>query len=177
MSEPFIAEIKMFGGNFAPRGYATCDGQLLPISQNSALFSLVGTIYGGDGRTTFGLPELRGRVPMHTGNGPGLSSRPLGQKSGQETQTLTTAQMPPHSHTGHIVANANEGDSSDPSGKWPSATEEPNSPYKGEAGTASMAAGTVATNNAGSGQSHNNLQPYQVITFIIALVGVYPSRN
>lgn len=177
MSEPFLAEIKMFGGNFAPRGFASCDGQLLAISQNSALFSLVGTIYGGDGRTTFGLPELRGRVPMHTGTGPGLSPRPLGQKSGSETQALSLAQMPSHAHSGHIVANANEGDSSDPTSKWPSATEEPNSPYKGEVGTASMADGTVVTNAAGSGQAHNNLQPYQVLTFIIALVGIYPSRN
>ena len=94
--EPFIAQIMMFGGNFAPRGWAFCDGQLLPISQYSALFSLLGTTYGGDGRTTFGLPDLRGRVAIHPGNGPGLSSIRLGEKGGTETNTLSTAQLPPH---------------------------------------------------------------------------------
>ncbi len=177
MAEPFIAEIKMFAGNFAPRGYATCDGQLLPINQNSALFSLVGTMYGGDGRTTFGLPGLRGRFPMHAGSGPGLTSRQLGQKSGQETVTLTTGQMPAHNHATQIMANANEGNSADPTGKYLAAGEEPNSPYKAEAGTAAMASGSIAMNNTGSSQSHNNLPPFQVINFIIALVGIFPSRN
>ena len=98
-AEPFLGEISMFGGNFAPRGWAFCDGQLLSIAQNSALFSLLGTIYGGDGRTTFGLPDLRGRVPMHHGNGPGLSSHPIGQKSGSETVILNVLQLPAHNHT------------------------------------------------------------------------------
>jgi len=177
MSEPFIAEIKMFAGNFAPRGYATCDGQLLPIAQYTAVFSLMGTTYGGDGRTTFGLPDLRGRCPIHVGQGPGLSSRQWGAKGGTETNTLTASQMPSHAHTGHIVANSNEGDSSDPTGKWPSATEEPNSPYKGEAGTASMADGTVVTNSVGGGQPVNNMPPFLVIYFIVALQGLFPSRN
>ena len=98
MSEPFIAEIRIFGGNFAPRSWAFCDGQLLPIAQNTALFSLIGTTYGGDGRTTTGLPNLQGRAPMHPGRGPGLTSRRLGQNGGQETATLGEAQMPNHSH-------------------------------------------------------------------------------
>ena len=98
MSEPFIGEIRIFGFNFAPRGWALCDGQLLPISQNSALFSLLGTIYGGDGRTTFALPDLRGRAALHEGTGPGLSPRQLGQRSGSETNTLTVNQLPPHTH-------------------------------------------------------------------------------
>ena len=104
MSSPFIGQIIMFGGNFAPRGWALCDGQLLPISQNSALFSILGTTYGGDGRTSFGLPELRGRVAMHPGNGPGLSSRRLGERSGVETVTLGATQVPAHGH--NPVANA-----------------------------------------------------------------------
>ena len=98
MSDPFIGEIKMFAGNFAPRGWALCDGQLLAVSQNDALFSLFGTIYGGDGRTTFGLPDLRGRIPIHAGSGPGLSPRRLGAKGGAENVTLTTAQLPAHKH-------------------------------------------------------------------------------
>src|SRR5262245_26202423 len=106
MSDPFIAEIKMFGGNFAPLGWATCDGQLLPISQYTALFSLLGTTYGGDGVTNFALPDLRGRVPMHPGQGPGLSPRTLGEKAGTETVTLTTAQLPAHNHAANCVTPA-----------------------------------------------------------------------
>ena len=98
MADPFIAEIRIFAGNFAPRGWAFCNGQLLPISQNTALFSLVGTTYGGDGRTTFGLPNLQGRVPMHPGNGPGLTARQLGESGGVETVTLAESQMPTHTH-------------------------------------------------------------------------------
>ena len=105
MSDPFIAEIIMFGGNFAPRGWAFCDGQLLSISSNSALFSILGTTYGGDGRTTFGLPDLRGRVAMHPGSGPGLTQRRLGEKSGMETVTLTTNQIPSHNHTATATAS------------------------------------------------------------------------
>ncbi len=110
MSEPFVGEIKMFAGNFAPRNYAFCDGQLLAISQNNALFSLLGTIYGGDGETTFGLPDLRGRVPLHTGQGTGLSSRPLGQRTGAEKVTLTTNQLPSHTHRAASTDAATLGD-------------------------------------------------------------------
>ena len=110
MSEPFVGEIKMFAGNFAPRNYAFCDGQLLAISQNNALFSLLGTIYGGDGETTFGLPDPRGRVPLHTGQGTGLSSRPLGQRTGAEKVTLTTNQLPSHTHRAASTDAATLGD-------------------------------------------------------------------
>ncbi|MBD3756388.1 MAG: phage tail protein, partial [Gammaproteobacteria bacterium] len=108
MSEPFVGEIRMFAGNFAPRGWAFCDGQLLAVSQNDALFSLLGTIYGGDGRTTFGLPDMRGRIPVHQGSGPGLSPRRLGSKSGAETETLTVNQMPSHTH--FFLADKNPAD-------------------------------------------------------------------
>ena len=113
MSEPFIAEIKIFAGNFAPRGYAFCDGQLLQIAQNTALFSLVGTTYGGDGRVTFGIPDLQGRAPMHPGNGPGLTSRRLGNRAGVERVILTEAQMAAHTHS---VRGENSADTGDPAG-------------------------------------------------------------
>lgn len=174
MSEPFIAEIKMFAGNFAPRGFAFCDGQLLAISQNTALFSLVGTIYGGDGRTTMGLPDLRGRFPMHPGSGPGLTPRQLGQKSGTETNTLTASNMPPHSHSVNPPANAGEGQKVEPDAGYPAAGEEPTKPYAPSSDT-SLAA--YNTGNAGGGLPVNNMPPFQCVYFIIALVGIYPSRN
>ena len=167
--DPFIAEIIMFGGNFAPRGWAFCDGQLLPISSNSALFSILGTTYGGDGRTTFALPDLRGRVSMHPGNGPGLSSRRLGEKGGSEHNTLTVNQLPSHNHA---LAAKEEANAADPNGSF-------------IAGTGSNAFGTTADKtmnaaaigNTGGGQSVNNIQPFECVNYIIALVGVFPSRN
>lgn len=174
MSEPFIAEIKMFAGNFAPRGYAQCDGQLLAISQNTALFSLVGTIYGGDGRTTFALPDLRGRSPMHPGQGPGLSSRTIGQKSGTETNTLNSAHLPAHSHSVSPPANAGEGQKVEPDGAYPAAGEEPTKPYAPSSDT-SLAG--YATASAGSNQPVNNMHPFQCVLFVIALQGIFPSRN
>ena len=114
MSEPFIAEIRIFAGNFAPRGWALCDGQLLPISQNTALFSLIGTVYGGDGETNFALPDLRGRAAMHAGNGPGLTPRQLGSRSGAATVTLTPGEVPSHNHA--MRASPNPGESPDPTG-------------------------------------------------------------
>lgn len=161
----------MFGGNFAPRGWAFCDGQLLPISQYSALFSLLGTTYGGDGRTTFGLPDLRGRVAIHPGNGPGLSSIRLGEKGGTETNTLSTAQLPPHTH-GVSVPSKEEGNTDVPAGN-----------YVAGAGLDSF--GTITdssmktfqTLNAGGGQSINNIQPFQCVNYIIALQGIFPSRS
>lgn len=173
MSEPFVGEIRMFAGNFAPRGWAFCDGQLLAVSQNDALFSLLGTIYGGDGRTTFGLPDLRGRIPLHAGTGPGLSPRRLGSKGGEEHVTLTTNQMPRHQHL--ILANSAAGASAEsPSGKVPgNNTNE--QVYDSEEDNVAM--NDASFNNTGGSQSHTNLMPTLCINFIIALVGIYPSRN
>ena len=167
--EPFIGQVIAFGGNFAPRGWAFCDGQLLAISQNTALFSILGTIYGGDGRTTFALPDLRGRATVHPGNGPGLSSRRLGEKGGSETNTFTTNQLPSHNH---VVSAKEEANAADPSGNY-------------IAGTGTNAFGTTtdiqmnanSTANTGGGQHVNNIQPYECINYIIALQGIYPSRS
>jgi len=171
MSEPFIAEIRIFAGNFAPRNWAQCDGQLLPIAQNTALFSLVGTIYGGDGRTTFGLPNLKGRTPMHSGNGPGLSQRRVGETGGAETVTLTEAQMPSHNHV--LQASDEAASANDPTGKLPAVTREDT---YGTDGTSVPMAATAMQSNGGGG-AHNNLQPYLTLRFIIALFGLYPSRS
>lgn len=172
MSEPYVGEIRMFSGNFAPRGWAFCDGQLLAVSQNDALFSLLGTIYGGDGRTTFGLPDMRGRIPLHQGSGPGLSNRRLGGKGGAENETITTNQMPSHSH--NLNANTAEFTGSAPSGKV-LANPLPGTLFDPE-NQAASAASTSITNTGGS-RSHTNLMPTLCINFIIALFGIYPSRN
>ncbi len=174
MSDPFIAEIRMFGLNFAPRGWAFCDGQLLPISQNTALFSLVGTTYGGDGRTTLGLPDLRGRAPMHPGLGPGLSSYRLGQIGGAEAVSLTDAQLPAHSHP--MSAISSEGDEVAPEGVYPAQA----SAARGQAAYAALADTTMAADalgTSGSRDSHNNRQPYTAVNFCIAMMGVFPSRS
>ncbi len=173
MSEPFVGEIRMFAGNFAPRGWAFCDGQLLAVSQNDALFSLLGTIYGGDGRTTFGLPDLRGRIPIHAGSGPGLSQRRLGSKGGAENVTLTVNQLPSHSHQ-PMQASTGPGTSNDPNDQVPS-----NSPsvdlWIEEAPFESLS--PSALTNKGGSRRHTNLMPFLCINFIIALFGIYPSRN
>lgn len=167
MSEPFIAEVRIFAGNFAPRGWAFCDGQLLPIAQNTALFSLIGTTYGGDGRTTTALPNLQDRAAMHPGRGPGLTPRRLGESSGSEAVTLSEAQIPAHTHTpsaSSAAANLNT----------------PNSSRKlGSAKIYGSATDLVemSTHNTGGGQAHNNMQPYLGLNYIIALVGLYPSRS
>ncbi len=177
MSEPFIAEIRIFAGNFAPKGWAFCDGQLLPVSQNTALFSLMGTTYGGDGRTTTALPNLKGRAPMHPGNGPGLTSRRLGEKGGVETVTLSEAQMPSHSHTlrGSTGAADEEGEK-DPTGNVAGEPQLANSVYSpSTANLVDLSSDTSVSQ--GGGQAHNNMQPYLAMYFIIALVGLYPSRS
>ena len=176
MSEPFVAEIRIFAGNFAPRGWAFCNGQLLPVAQNTALFSLIGTTYGGDGRTTTALPNLKGRAPMHPGRGPGLTSRRLGQKGGVESVTLTEAQMPTHAHT---LRGTND------TGDQGSFTDGNVILGRSGGGTlyqtnttqnlVSLNAGTLQV--SGGSQAQNNLQPYLAINFIIALVGLYPSRG
>lgn len=178
MSEPFIGEIKMFGSNFAPRGWALCDGQLLPIAQNSALFSLLGTTYGGDGRTTFGLPDLRGRVPMHPGNGPGLSPRLLGQKLGSENTTLNTNNLPPHNHSATANAVAPGGNSNDAINNfWADDVGVSSGTYHTGPATGTMNPGAISVGNTGGGQSFSNQQPSQCVNFIIALVGIFPSRS
>lgn len=174
MSEPFVAEIRIFAGNFAPRGWAFCNGQLLPISQNTALFSLIGTTYGGDGRSTTALPNLEGRVPMHPGRGPGLTSRRLGQRGGVEMVTLTEAQMPNHTHSLRAVAG-DPGDVVTPSSTTSYARSDGGNAYSTEAPNVDMA--DQALPSAGGSQAHNNLQPFLVMNFIIALVGLYPSRG
>ncbi len=165
MSEPFIAEIRIFAGNFAPRGWAFCDGQLLPIAQNTALFSLIGTIYGGDGRSTTALPNMQGRAPMHSGNGPGLTSRQLGQKGGVEYITLNSLQIPAHNH--YLNAH-NRGNAANPTDVFPE---------DGPGQTTHDATGADIVGNTGGSQPHFNMQPFLTINFIIALVGLYPSRN
>ena len=159
--EPFLGEIRTFGFNFCPRGWAAADGQLLPISQYNALFALYGTIYGGDGRTTFALPDLRGRFALHQGTGPGLSTRNIGHKSGVETVTLTTSQIPSHAHD---VLITQTGDAGEHGGL-----------AVNQVATTGMASGGTA--NVGGGQAHENMPPYTVLNTCIATEGIFPSRS
>jgi microcystin-dependent protein len=174
MAECFIGEIRMFGGNFAPYNWAMCNGQLMPIEQNDALFSLLGTTYGGDGNTTFGLPDLRGRVPIHMGAGPGLSNRRLGQKFGTETVTLTQSNLPNHFHG--LAATSQNGTSNNPSGNILASSTNTISIYNSGT-TAPVSMNIVAVGNTGGSQSHSNLMPTLCVNFIISLFGIYPSRS
>jgi len=170
MSEPFLAEIRMVGFNFPPRGWATCDGQLLPINQNQALFSLLGTTYGGDGRVTFALPDLRGRTPIHFDGG-GAPQHILGQKGGEETHALRTDEMPSHRHT--LRASNTGGNSATPlNNVFANAGTDVYAPAQS---LVQLAAGAVAS--VGGGQGHQNMQPFLVVNFCIALMGLFPSRN
>lgn len=171
--EPFIGEIKLFAGTFAPRGWALCDGQLMAVAQNTPLFSLVGTIYGGDGETTFALPDLRGRVPIHQGTGSGLSPRAIGSKGGLENVSVSTTQLAAHSH-GVSASNA-PGTESDPTGNVLAASPSV-SVYLEEAGTAALAGGSLGASSGGS-SAHTNVQPFLCVNYIIALVGIYPSPS
>ncbi len=171
MSEPFVGEIRMFAGNFAPRGWAFCDGQLLAVSQNDALFSLLGTIYGGDGRTTFGLPDMRGRIPIHAGTGPGLSERRLGAKAGGEDVTLTVDQLPSHTH--RLQGSTNIPSDRNPKGKVTGQTL--SDTYIDDQPFGNMS--STAVSNIGGSRKHTNLMPYLCVHFIIALFGIYPSRH
>jgi microcystin-dependent protein len=167
MAEPFIGEIRMFAGNFAPQGWALCDGQLLSIAENDTLFALIGTTYGGDGQSTFALPDLRGRIPIHAGN-----NHTLGEWAGAETLTLLAAQMPPHSHT--LLAANVPADRRGPKGALFAQTEDPL--YAPPAGLSTNWDG-AAVGAAGGNQPHENLQPFRCVNFIIALFGIFPSRS
>jgi len=172
MSEPFVGEIRMFAGNFAPRGWAFCDGQLLAVTQNDALFSLLGTIYGGDGRTTFGLLDMRGRIPLHAGSGPGLSPRRLGAKAGAENVTLTVNQLPSHRHDWRAFTQIANG--LNPIGNRLGQTQA--DIYRTDLDNPGNLSANAMTNTGGS-RNHTNMMPYLCVHFIIALFGIYPSRQ
>jgi microcystin-dependent protein len=167
MAEPFLGSIILFGGNFAPRGWAFCNGQILAISQNTALFSLLGTTYGGNGQTTFALPDLRGRAPIHFGQGPGLQNYALGEVGGEEAVTLTAPQLPSHTHA-QPATNGQE------------TTNRPNNALPARGGVYSNESDGSAfhpTSAAGGGQPHDNRSPFLTLNYIIALEGIFPSRN
>ena len=166
MSEPFLAEIRIVGFNFAPRGWAFCDGQILPINQNQSLYSLLGTTYGGDGRTSFALPDLRSRTPIHRGDG-----HTLGQKSGAETVTLTAAEIAAHTHS--VKASTAVANQTVPTGRILGSDDIYRDPEA--ANVTALRSGTVT--NAGGGQAHDNMQPFLTLDFCIALQGLFPSRN
>ena len=165
MAQPYVGEIRIFAGNFAPAGWMFCEGQLLPISENETLFQLIGTTYGGDGQSTFGLPDLRGRIPLHFGNG-----FTLAETGGVETVTLTVNQIPAHSHPLFCV----NGPATDPNPQGDLLAEQiAVSAYQSQAGTAAMAAQSVGS--TGGSQPHNNFQPYLCVNFILSLFGLFPS--
>jgi microcystin-dependent protein len=179
MSQPFVGEIRMFGGNFAPQGWAFCDGSLLPISENETLFNLIGTTYGGDGQSTFALPDLRSRIPIHVGSG-----FTLAQNGGQETVTLTTSQLPAHNHLVQTATASQGGAKSTPGGNviadenLPSGiTPQPfiYTPYANDANQRTL--GSKSIQSAGGSQPHDNMVPFLVVSFIISLFGVFPSQN
>jgi microcystin-dependent protein len=180
MSQPFIGQIEMFGGNFAPRDWAFCDGALLQIASFTALFSILGTTYGGDGRTTFGLPDLRGRMPIHEGQGPGLPNYRLGQKGGQPTKVLTSVQMSSHAHahSAAMKATASNAGTPNPTGTTlgiPTAVLYHDT--DGPSVDMSDASAGGETASTGGGQSFNKMPPYLALNYIIALQGIFPSRN
>ena len=175
--DPFVAEIRIFPFNFAPKGWAKCNGQLLPISQNTALFSLLGTIYGGDGKSTFALPDLQGRAAMMYDQGPGLSLHYIGETGGQDAVTLLTSEMPNHNHTPLLARAA--GGQADPVGHMhgTAGTQLPPPNFYADALGSAQTMNPVALSVAGGDLPHNNLMPYLVVTFCIALQGVYPPRS
>jgi microcystin-dependent protein len=172
-SQPFLGQIEYYGFNFAPRGWTQCDGQLLPINNFQSLFSLLGTTFGGDGRTNFALPDMRGRVPVHDGGsaGSGLTRRPLGQKGGEEQHILTAAELPAHTHS--LRGSTNPGNQVLPAGNA-LANDAPDETYRDEAPNTDMRAGSVGATSSGA---HENMPPFLVINCTIALQGLFPSRN
>lgn len=175
--EPFIGQIQPVGFGFAPRGWAFCQGQLLAISSNEALFSLLGTTYGGDGRTTFGLPDLRGRSMIGVGSGPGLAGQAWGQKGGQENVTLLTAHLPSHNHTATVRLGAGVANSAAGTGQQLASNAVADTIFNSGDPSAMMASGNVNVSNTGSSQSFNIREPYLAIYICIALVGIFPSRS
>lgn len=173
MSDPFIGEVRIFAGNFAPRGWAFCNGQLLPIAQNTALFSILGTTYGGDGRSTFALPNLQNAMPIGAGQGPGLNPVPLGASLGSATVSLLTAEMPTHAHA---VQTAVAADSTAPTAQsYVAPTSDNSAAFRANGRAVAMSAAAVAP--GGQGWSHNNRSPVLALTFIIALQGTFPPRG
>jgi microcystin-dependent protein len=175
MSSPFVAEIRIFGFNFAPVGWALCNGQLLPISQNTALFSLLGTTYGGNGTSTFGLPNLQGCAPLDAGQGPGLSDRVLGETGGQTTVTLSSNHLPIHAHSNAAFTSAGNQNSPVNNACATAKVQRQTANLYSSTDGATMNAGALAA--TGGGQPHNNMPPYLVLNFCIAMQGVFPSRN
>lgn len=171
--EGYLAQIIMFAGTFAPRNWAYCDGTILPISQYTALFSLIGTTYGGDGRTTFALPDLRGRAAIHAGHGPGLSNRVLGQKGGEEAVALTVPQLASHTHQAYCQSAA--GNTNSPIGNiWSTDAGTTSATYSSVSHNENMAANAIGP--AGNGQPHDNMSPFLVVNYVICIQGIYPSR-
>jgi microcystin-dependent protein len=173
MSLPYIGEIRLFGGNFAPVGWAFCNGQLLPISEHDALFTLIGTTYGGDGQETFALPDLRGRIPVHSGTGPGLSNNYiLGESAGVEQVTLSVQQLPPHTHT--PLGSTNPGGGTPTNAIWAEGTS---ALYSTDPGSNDAPMLSTLVQPVGGSQPHDNMAPYLVVSFIISLFGVFPQQN
>ena len=175
MSDPYLGEIRIFAGNFAPKFWALCNGQLMAIVQNTALFSLLGTTYGGDGRTTFALPNFQGRAPMFWGQGPGLTSRDLGEQSGSQTVTLLASEMPGHSHS--LMASSTGGDNNEPAPDKLLTIALGGAMYNPTITPTTQMSAQSLSSAPGGGQPHNNLQPYLALTFIIALAGIFPPRQ
>lgn len=173
MADPFVAEIRIFPFNFAPRGWAWCDGQLLPLSQNTALFSLLGTTYGGDGKSSFALPDLQGKAPMHPGQGPGLSLHDLGETAGSETVTLLESEIPSHTHT--LSFTSEMANTNIPNGAYFAKSPQKNASVYTATNTNLKSGSYLAP--AGGDQPHNNMQPYLTFYFCIALQGVFPPRT
>jgi microcystin-dependent protein len=172
MSSPFVGEIRMFGGNFAPAGWAFCDGALIPISENETLFNLIGTTYGGDGQSTFALPDLQGRLPIHAGQGPGISQNYIqGEKAGVEAVTLTINQLPTHTHA--LMASGDPGNATGPQGNV-LANPVNTFPYFPASGALQLNAQTLQAQ--GGSQPHDNMMPFLCISFIISLFGIFPTQ-
>jgi microcystin-dependent protein len=175
--DPVLAEIVLFAGNFAPRSYAFCDGRLISIAENNALFALLGTTYGGDGQVTFALPDLRGRIPVGTGQGPGLPSITLGEMSGSENVTLTTLQIPAHNHAGNTAGDSGAASTATPTSNVLASTDTGSAIYADGPASNKMSPNSVQLAATGSNLPHNNIMPVLALNYIIAVEGIFPSRN